>query len=477
MENRLTRRSFTGSMLAAAPALLLGQKSSSEKYNVLFIASDDLNNSLGCYGHPIVKSPNLDRLATRGVRFDRAYCQFPLCGPSRTSILSGMRPDTTKIWKNEMAVRDTMPDAITLPQLFRQSGYTSARFGKMYHMNVPASVGKSLWDDPPSWDIAVSPAGLENTTPGTGRNITPSHSAGNAMHWISFSGSDAGQADAKAAEDTIAYIDRNRAKPWFVGLGFLRPHVPHVAPSRFFDLYPLGRISPVRNPVNDRADIPAASEKTITGRGNDMGMNDADKREALRGYYASVSYMDSLVGRVLDHLAKANQTNRTIIVFWGDHGWHLGEHYRWQKRSLFEESARVPLIVSAPNRKGNGRSSTSLVELIDLYPTIADLCKTTPPPNIEGQSFVPLLDNPGRSWKSAAFTQVAGPDNIVGRAIRTERYRYIRWTGPDAAEELYDCEKDPREFTNLAKEPSSKATLLKMRTLLDNGWRAARAQT
>src|SRR5215203_3226103 len=272
--------------LGVANLLLLGPATAADKLNVLFIAVDDMNNDLGCYGHPIVKSPNLDRLAARGVRFDRAYCQFPLCGPSRTSILSGMRPDTTRIWKNEMAVRDTMPDAITLPQLFRQTGYTAARFGKMYHMNVPESVGKSLWDDPPSWDIAVSPTGLEDKTPGDGRNITPSYPPGNAMHWISFSGSDVEQADAKAAEDTIAYIDRNPTKPWFIGLGFLRPHVPHVAPSRFFDMYPLDRMTPVSNPVNDRDDIPEASEITITGRGSDMNMTQADKREALRGYYA-----------------------------------------------------------------------------------------------------------------------------------------------------------------------------------------------
>jgi len=466
----MTRRSFL-----AAPALLLGQKSADERFNVLFIASDDLNNSLGCYGHPIVKSPNLDRLASRGVRFDRAYCQFPLCGPSRTSILSGMRPDTTRIWKNEMAVRDTMPDAITLPQLFRQSGYSSARFGKMYHMNVPGSVGKPLWDDPPSWDVAISPPGLENTTPGDGRNITPSHQPGNAMHWIRFLGSDAEQADARAAEDTISYIDRNQSKPWFIGLGFLRPHVPHVAPSKFFDMYPLDRLTPTTNPVDDRKDIPEASEMTITGRGNDMGMTQADQREALRGYYASVSYMDSLVGRVLDHLEKRSATNRTVVVFWGDHGWHLGEHYRWQKRSLFEESARVPLIVAAPGRKGNGRSSRSLVELIDLYPTIAELCGPQAPENLEGQSFVPLLDNPGRKWKKAAFTQVAGPEEIVGRAVRTERYRYIRWTKPYPGEELYDCEKDPREFQNLAKQPSAAKQLAQMRAVLDAGWRAAKA--
>lgn len=470
------RRSFLISTCGAFPALLLGQKTlSAARPNVLFIASDDLNTSLGCYGHPIVRSPNLDQLAWAGVRFDRAYCQFPLCGPSRTSLLSGMRPDTTKIWKNEVAVRDTMPNAITLPQLFRQSGYASSRFGKMYHMNVPGSVGKSLWDDPPSWDVAVSPPGLEDTTPGEGRNITPTHSAGNAMHWINFKGDGAGQADEQAADDAIASIDKTRDKPWFIGLGFLRPHVPHVAPSRFYDLYPLSKMRPATNPANDRDDIPMASELTLTGRGNDMEMNDKDKLEALRGYYASVSYMDSLVGKVLQAIAKRQQSKNTIVVFWSDHGWHLGEHFRWQKRSLFEESARAPLIVSVPGRKGNGKSSRSLVELVDLYPTLAEVCGLKAPSDIEGQSFAPVLDNPTRRWKTAAFTQVAGPNGIVGRSIRTERYRYIRWDGPEPAEELYDCEKDPREFTNLARAASATAILQQSRATLDAGWQAAKA--
>lgn len=470
----MKRRAFL-TTCASFPALLLAQKTSAKKRNVLFIGSDDLNTSLGCYGHPLVQSPNLDRLAGRGVRFERAYCQFPLCGPSRTSLLSGMRPDTTKIWKNEVAVRDTMPDAITLPQFFRQNGYGSSRFGKMYHMNVPGSVGKTLWDDPPSWDVAVSPPGLENTTPGEGRNITPKHSAGNAMHWIRFPGSDAGQADAQAAEGAMAAIDKAKDKPWFIGLGFLRPHVPHVAPSRFFDLYPLSRIVPAANPANDRDDIPEVSERTLTGRGNDMGMNESDKREALRAYYASISYMDSLVGKVLSFVEKQGQSGNTVVVFWSDHGWHLGEHFRWQKRSLFEESARVPLIVSAPGARGTGKASRALVELVDLYPTIGDVCGLQPPGNLEGQSFTPVLENPGRRWKKAAFTQVAGPDGIVGRAVRTERYRYIRWEGPESAEELYDCEKDPREFTNLAKATAAQTTLKQLRAALDAGWRAAKA--
>lgn len=475
MSERLTRRRFLTSA-AAAPALLIAQKAATDRPNVLFIGSDDLNTTLGCYGHPMVKSPNLDKLAASGVRFDRAYCQFPLCGPSRTSLLSGMRPDSTRIWANRMAVRDTMPAAVTLPQLLRQSGYHSARFGKMYHMDVPGSVGTSKWDDPESWDVAVSPPGLEDKTAGEQRNITPTHQPGNALQWIQFGGDGTEQADVNSARQAVALMEAQRDKPWFIGLGFLRPHVPFVAPSRFFDLYPLNQMKPVDNPANDRDDIPSASEATLTGRGSDMGMNEADKREALRGYYASISYMDSLVGRVLDQLDSLGLRQKTIIVFWGDHGWHLGEHFRWQKRSLFEESARVPLIVSAPGRKGGGRASRALVELVDLYPTIADLCTVETPTTIEGQSFVPLLDKPDRPWKAAAFTQVSGPGGIIGRAVRTDRHRYIRWDGFDPAEELYDERQDPREFTNLAGDSASSKVLARMRDILARGWRQAMAK-
>jgi iduronate 2-sulfatase len=472
-----TRRAALGQF--AAPLLALGRKTAPPRPNILFIASDDLTSTLGCYGHPLVKSPGIDALAARGVRFDRAYCQYPLCGPSRTSLLSGMRPDTTRIWQNEIAVRDTLPEVVTLPQLFRQHGYYAARFGKMYHMNVPGSVGTNRWDDPASWDLSVSPPGLENQTPGEGRNVTPKHGPGVALHWISFAGDGREQADERAAAAAEEMIDRNRSNPWFMGLGFLRPHVPLVAPARFFDLYPLDRIEPVRNPANDRDDIPRASEAVILDRANDMGMTtDAEKREALRGYYAAVSYLDSLVGRVVARLEKSGQLERTVIVFWSDHGWHLGEHFRWQKRSLFEESARVPLIVRAPGRRGNGQVSRALVELVDLYPTCAELAGLPPPATVEGQSFVPVLDRPARAWKTAAFTQVSSAQGeIVGRAVRTERYRYIRWEGPYPDEELYDEQRDPREFTNLARDPAHAALVASQRAVLEAGWRAARASS
>jgi len=460
----------------AAPMLALPAKAAAEKPNVLFIATDDCRAALGCYGHPIVKTPHLDAIAARGVRFDRAYCNFPLCGPSRTSMLSGVRPDTTRIWRNEIAVRDTMPEAVTLPQLLRGQGWRATRIGKMYHMNVPGSVGTNKWDDPQSWDRAISPPGREEQTAGDGRNVTPGHGAGNAFQWVAFKGDGKDQADDAAAELAVETISGRGSRPFFLGLGFLRPHVPLIAPEKFFDLYPLDRMNPVSNPANDLDDVPRASEITITGRGGDMKMNERDKREVLRAYYASISYMDSLVGRVTAELEKQRLLDRTTIVFWSDHGYHLGEHFRWQKRSLFEESSRVPLIVSAPGRKGNGKSSRALVELVDVYPTVAELCGVAAPPHVEGQSMVPLLDRPDRAWKSAAFTQVSAQPDIEGRAARADRYRYIRWTGSEKGEELYDSRNDPREFANLAKNPAHAGALAEMRRTLDAGWKAARAR-
>jgi iduronate 2-sulfatase len=470
-----TRRSFLASTTLAAPALLLSQKSGSERPNILFIASDDMNNTLGCYGHAIVKSPNLDRLAASGVRFDRAYCQYPVCGPSRASLMTGLRPDSTHIFENNISVRDKLPDVVTLPQLFRNHGWQSVRAGKMYHMDVPGSVGTNKWDDPPSWDVSISPPGKEQHTVGKGRNITEGKSS---ARWdaIAFSGDGKDQADEQATEIAIESMNNQKDRPWFLGLGYLRPHVPHVAPERFFDLYPLSAIQPVVNPSDDLDDIPLASEIAINTRAKDVGMNEADKKEAIRAYYASISYMDWQVGRVLGALDKLNLRQKTIILFWGDHGWHLGEHRRWHKRSLFEESMRAPLLISAPGRKGNGKACRSLVEFVDIYPTLAELAKLRPPANLEGQSLVPLLDDPSRPWKSAAFSVVTAPNGIMGRCAVTDRYRYIRWTGPHPAEELYDRQTDPREYTNMARLPQHAQLLEKMRGVLDAGWTAARAK-
>lgn len=470
----ISRRSLLTSAVLGAPTLLLSQKSAKERPNVLFIAADDMNNALGCYEHPIVKSPNLDKLAASGVRFDRAYCQYPVCGPSRASLLTGLRPDSTKIFENNISVRDTMPDVVTLPQLFRNNGWHSVRAGKMYHMDVPGSVGTDKWDDPPSWDVAISPPGKEQHTVGKGRIIN--EEKGPRWNWVAFEGDGKDQADERSTEIAIETMTERNGSPWFMGLGYLRPHLPHVAPARFFDMYKLSEIEPIVNPPGDRDDIPLASEIAIKTRANDMRMNEADKKEAIRAYYASVSYMDWQVGRVLAALEKSNRRNKTIVLFWGDHGWHLGEHHRWHKRSLFEESMRAPLIVSATGRKGNGKPCRSLVEFVDIYPTLAELAELKAPGNLEGQSLRPLLDDPSRTWKSAAFSVVTAPKGIMGRCAITDRHRYIRWEGPHPDEELYDRKSDPREYTNLARLPEHAALLEKMRGVLNAGWQAAKAK-
>jgi iduronate 2-sulfatase len=462
----VTRRSF----LAAAAAPLFAQKK--RRPNVLFIAADDMNTALGCYGHPIVKTPNVDRLSRRGVRFDRAYCQFPLCGPTRASLLTGLRPDSTKVIENNVDFRQFLPDVVTLPQLFKNNGWFAAREGKMYHMNVPGEVGSPKYQDPASWNHSVSPEGLENKTPGEGRKLNPP-GVTFGMNWISAATAE-GQADDNAANHALTLLEQHKDAPFFLGVGFIRPHLPFVAPSKFYDLYPLASIPVPQNPPDDLDDIPAASKAVRPQLWNNMRMDEPRIKEALRGYWASTSFMDDQLGRVIGGLERMGLADNTIIVFWGDHGWHLGEHTRWQKMSLMEESARVPLIIAAPGSKGNGTASRSLVEFVDVYPTLAELCGIAAPANLEGQSLVPLLNTPSRKWKKAAFSQLVY-ENITGRAVRTDRYRYIRWEGPGAGEELYDHDKDPHEFTNLALKPEARGVLAEHRKILAAGWRAARA--
>ena len=445
---------------------------SKQKLNVLFIAADDLNTSLGCYGHPVVKSPNVDRLAAGGVRFDRAYCQFPLCGPTRSSLMTGRRPDVTKVLENNVDFRQYLPDVVTLPQLFRQNGWYAAREGKMYHMNVPAEVTSPKYQDPPSWDHSVSPGGPELKSEGEVHRLSKD-GVTFGMQWMSLA-SGQGQSDTNAADHALTILEEHKSGPFFFGLGFVRPHLPFVAPSKFYDMYPLDSIPLPVNPPDDLDDIPAAHKAIRPQLWNHMKMDERMIRQARRGYYASTSFMDEQLGRVLVGLEKLGLAGNTVVVFWGDHGWSLGEHTHWQKMNLMEESTHVPLIVRAPGRKGNGKVCRSLVEFVDLYPTLAELCGLNPPDGLEGQSMVSLLDNPARGFKKAAFTQIKFED-IVGRSVRTDQYRYTQWEGRGGGEELYDHRADPGEFTNLAGKPEAKSALEAHRAILRAGWRAARA--
>lgn len=467
----MTRRSFLASLATAVAACT--EAPDAKPRNILLIASDDLNNTLGCYGHPVVQTPNLDALAERGVVFERAYCQFPFCGPSRASLLTGLRPDSSGVRGNDnVDFRTTVPDAVTLPQLFKNAGRRALRIGKVFHMGVPGGVGSDAHQDPPSWDVSISPPGLEDLTPGERGELTPDLRRGLRMDWIRTADGSA-QADEAAADKAIELLEAQGSEPFFMGLGFVRPHVPFVAPGRYFDLYPEADMVPAVNPPGDLDDIPAPAKNLRPFLWNNMGMSEAEQRQALRGYYASVSYMDAQAGRVLDALERLGLADNTVVAFFGDHGWSLGEHTHWQKMGLMEEAVRAPLIVSAPGRRGAGRKSKALVEFVDIYPTLAELGGLQPPATLEGLSLAPLLDEPDRPWKRSAFSQVEWEDRIYGRTVRTDRFRYTAWEGDGGGEELYDHQADPGEFRNLAAEADFAEPLQAHRKLLADGWRSA----
>jgi iduronate 2-sulfatase len=433
-----------------------------QKLNVLFIAVDDLNTALGCYGHPLVKSPNIDRLAARGVRFDRAYCQFPLCSPSRVSMLTGLRPETTRIFDLKTDFRDILPDAVTLPQTFKRGGYFVARVGKIFHYGVPGQIGTNGLDDPKSWDQVVNPRGRDKDEESKVINYTPHIQLGAAMSFYMADGTDEEQTDGKSATESIRLLEAHQKEPFFLGAGFYRPHTPYVAPKRYFDLYPLESIKLPFNPPDDQSDIP---EPAIQIRPFNYGLTDQQCRECMRAYFASISFVDAQVGRLLDALDRLKLADHTIVVLWGDHGYLLGEHGQWMKQSLFEESARVPLIIAAPGAKGKGQGSPRVVETIDIYPTLADLADLARPDNLAGTSLRPLLEHPQQAWDRPAFTQVQR-GKFPGRSVRTQRWRYTEWDHGHKGVELYDHDNDPREFENLAADPKFAPVVAELRGLI-----------
>ena len=466
----MPRRLF--SLLILMTVALMGTKfeahaqQAAKKMNVLFIAVDDLNNALGTYGHRLVKSPNIDRLARRGVRFDRAYCQFPLCNPSRASFMTGLRPDTTRIYENTTHFRQNVPNVTTLPQLFQKNGYFAARVGKLYHYGVPGQIGTSGLDDEKSWNLVVNPRGRDRDEEDKLTNYTPQQRLGAALCWLAAEGTDDEQTDGKVASETIRLLEQNRDKPFFMATGFYRPHVPCIATKKYFELYPPDKITLPREPAGYLSAVPPAGLSVTPPH---YGVPPDQLRPFIRAYFASITFMDAQVGRVLDALDRLNLTDSTVVVLFGDHGWLLGEHGQWQKMSLFEESARVPLIVSAPSKKGNGKASPRTVELVDLYPTLAELCGLKPPPELEGTSLRALLDSPQHAWDEPAFTQVTrgtGAERFMGKSVRTERWRYTEWDEGRKGAELYDHNRDPHEFKNLADDPKHAETVTQLKQRL-----------
>lgn len=451
--------------LAAAPATAAQQ--TPRKLNVLFIAVDDMNADLGCFGHSLVKSPNLDRLASLGVRFERAYCQFPLCCPSRTSVLTGLRPDTTRVFDNATHFRQVLPGVVTLPQLFRNHGYFTARVGKIYHYGVPSDIGTNGLDDPASWDQVVNPRGRDKDEENLLINYTPNRGLGSSLSFLRAEGTDEEQTDGIGATAAIRLMETNCNRPFFLAVGFYRPHCPYVAPRKYFDLYSLAAI---RLPQVSREAMTAVPAPALasTNPWPWFGVSEQQARESIQAYYASISFVDAQIGRVLDALDRLRLADNTVIVFWSDNGYHLGEHGLWKKQSLFEGSARVPVIIAAPGQRAKGQACRRTVELLDLYPTLSELCGLAPPANLEGRSLRPLLDNPEAPWDRPAFSQVWR--GFPGYSVRTERWRYTEWDAGRKGVELYDCQSDPQEQRNLAEDPKFAQVRAELKALVAKNW-------
>lgn len=459
---------------------------SENRRNVLFIVSDDLNNFLGCYGDPLAKTPNIDRLADRGVRFDRAYCAFPLCGPSRNSILTGLYPNSTGILANGQVFRQTIPNQVSLPQAFRQQGYFAARIGKLFHYNVPNSIGTNGHDDPGSWELELNPAGVDRLEEHPQIFSLVPNQFGGTLSWYASPKSDEHHTDGLMAADADWVLERcarNRNRPFFLAVGFFRPHTPYVAPKQpWFEMYDEMQMPLVQGIEADRADIPDAGLGSQKKEQNQM--TDDLRRQARQAYYASISFMDAQVGKVVDSLDRLGLADNTVIVFTSDHGYHMGEHGLWQKMSLFEESSRVPMLIVAPGVTNKGGVAATPVSQVDLFPTLAELCDITAPASLQGQSLVPILRDTtqaGRGWaltqvsrgnpgggqrqnnKSAAAdsskNQTPADGRFFGYSLRTPRWRYTEWDEARKGQELYDHESDPRELTNLAEDPAHKATI------------------
>ncbi len=431
------------------------------RLNVLLIIADDLRDHVGCYGNTTVRTPNIDRLAARSVVFDRAYVQYPVCNPSRSSFLTGLRPDQTGVIDNRTLLRSQQPQVVTLPQLFKQHGYYTASFGKIFHLGaVQDPEVRNQWLDlPHSWHEARA----FQTTP-DGKTIAGRNLTGDVLRWCRWgatAGNDDDQPDGQNALAALHLMDTLADQPWFIGVGFHKPHDPFVAPQKYFDCYPLDSLSVHADPPNLSPAPDLAVGFGAYGKAFRQ-FTDRERREFLRAYYACVTFMDAQVGRLLDKLDENHLWDQTLVIFMSDHGYHLGEREWWNKNTLFDRSCRSPLMIAGPEIKP-GRAG-GLVEFVDLYPTVIDLCGLPAPHALAGTSFRALLNYPNGPGKAFAYTMVSRGGTRRGDSIRTVRWRYTEWS--DGSRELYDHEADPEEWTNMANRSEQRDTVRRLRHLL-----------
>ena len=449
------------------------------KPNVLFIIVDDLTTTLGCYGDRDAHTPNMDALASRGVRFAHAYTQFALCNPSRCSFLTGCYPERTSVFDLTTSLRKALPDVVTLPQLFKDAGYTAGRVGKVFHVPDPKTkldveLGAPLHKDGQILDEAKLAERSE------GDLSDPPHKSGKEGNFYNrcYAPSprpDVDFTDYQIADEALQTLESFKAKPFFLAVGFIRPHTPYVAPQRFFDQLDPDKIfmpafyQPERENLSP---IPKAALRPNNNVFRFQAPTPGEAREARRAYHASTAWVDSQVGRLLAKLKELHLDDNTIILLTGDHGYQLGEHGLWAKQTLFEEGTRVPFIVAAPGIKPS--VCEGLVEQVDIYPTLAGLAGLAIPKHVQGTTLQPLLVDPAAKGKQVVFsTMVSTHTKLIGRSVSTDRFRYIEWDEGRGGRQLYDHESDPHELTNLADKPMQAERVQRMRTRLANHVKAS----
>lgn len=444
--------------------LMVGSAQAVQPLNVLFIAADDLRNDLGCYGHPQVKTPHLDRLAQRGRVFNRAYCQQAVCNPSRASIMTGKRLDALRVWDLPTHFRDTVPSVVTLPQSFQKSGYFTQNIGKIYHNWIHEVQG-----DPVSWSV---PAVMHFANHGADQaevegEVPPSTASDPKCECRDVP--DEAYFDGRVARLAVEALEQRKAEgdPFFLAVGFWKPHSPFNAPKKYWDLYDRDAVAMPRNPEwpLDAPRLAWHDSREILGRGKGQRqLTEEGLREIRHGYLANISYMDAQIGKVLDALERLELADSTIVVFWSEHGYHLGEQSLLAKTSNFELDARVPLIIATPQMAAAGQPTEALAELMDLYPTLVDLCALPQPEGVDGVSLAPVLVDPRAGVREAALTQHPRPayynnepnktPSQMGYSLRSGSHRYTEWrdwrTGETIARELYDHRSDPDETRNIA---------------------------